>query len=62
VIPQLQFDLSFWGIEQIWITLHHLITNNIRADLVTPCGSRVLQHNVGPDDDVKNLSREIVIP
>ena len=33
-----------------------VITNVVKANLVTPCSLRALQHNVGTDNDVKNLS------
>ena len=33
-----------------------VVTYDIRANLVTLCDSRALQHNKSPDKDVKDLS------
>lgn len=33
-----------------------VITNVVKANSVTPCSLRALQHNVGTDENVKNLS------
>ena len=35
-----------------------MIINSIKANPVMSYGSRALQHNVGPNKDVKNLSGE----
>ena len=35
-----------------------IVTDDIRANLVTLCGSGALQHNVGTDEDIRNLSGE----
>ena len=35
-----------------------IVTYGIRANLVTLCDSGALQHNVGTDEDIRNLSGE----
>jgi hypothetical protein len=39
----------------MWLTFPWIVTNGIRTNLVIFCGIGALQHDMGPNEDVKNL-------
>jgi hypothetical protein len=36
--------------------VYQLMTNDMRPNLLTPCDTRTLQHNMDPNKDARNLS------
>ena len=50
-------SLVFLGYSiNVTTTFPWLIPNVVKANSMTPCSLRALQHNVGIDENVKNLS------
>lgn len=43
----------------MWLTFFSRRKNEIKVNLITPCGLRALQPSISPNDDAKNLSGRI---
>lgn len=42
----------------MWLTFFWIVIDGIKVNLVTLCGAEILQCDLGPDEDVGDLSGE----